>query len=70
VLGRVAGSRRGRVAVMVVVAGGAHALARQFSGEPANVILFSVGALHFLYDGFIWKLRRPAVAADFAIPVR
>jgi hypothetical protein len=36
-------------------------------GDAGNVVLFTVGALHFLYDGFIWKLRKPAVAADFAI---
>jgi hypothetical protein len=27
------------------------------------------GLLHFVYDAVIWKLRRPAVAATFAIPV-
>jgi hypothetical protein len=25
------------------------------------------GALHILYDGFVWKLRRPALAASFGI---
>ncbi len=67
-LGRVAWSSAGRVAVMVVVAFGALAVAHAVHGDAANVVLFSVGALHFLYDGFIWKLRKPAVAADFAIP--
>ena len=67
-LGRVAWSSAGRVAVMAVVAFGALAVASGFRGDAANVVLFSVGALHFLYDGFIWKLRKPAVAADFAIP--
>lgn len=32
-----------------------------------SVALACVGALHFLYDGVIWKLRRPAVAEQFAI---
>ena len=38
-----------------------------------RVYAFSVlflGALHILYDGFVWKLRRPAVAASLGIPVR
>jgi len=32
----------------------------------AYAILF-FGALHILYDGFVWKLRRPAVAASLGI---
>jgi hypothetical protein len=32
-----------------------------------SVALACMGALHFLYDGVIWKLRRPAVAAEFSI---
>ena len=32
------------------------------------LVLYTVGALHFLYDGIIWKLRKPAIAASFAIP--
>lgn len=27
-----------------------------------------LGALHIFYDGFIWKLRRPAVAASLGLP--
>jgi hypothetical protein len=26
-----------------------------------------MGAVHFFYDAFIWKLRRPEVAASLAI---
>ncbi len=33
----------------------------------AFAVLF-FGALHILYDGFVWKLRRPAVAASLGIP--
>jgi hypothetical protein len=66
-LGRVAWSAWGRVAVMAATAGAALWLASRFRGDAGNVVLFTVGALHFLYDGFIWKLRKPAVAADFAI---
>jgi hypothetical protein len=32
----------------------------------AFAVLF-FGALHILYDGFVWKLRRPAVAASLGI---
>ena len=32
------------------------------------IALYSVGILHFWYDSFIWKLRRPTVAANFGIP--
>ena len=32
----------------------------------AFAILF-FGALHILYDGFVWKLRKPAVAANLGI---
>jgi hypothetical protein len=27
-----------------------------------SMVFFTVGALHFFYDGFIWKLRQPKVA--------
>jgi hypothetical protein len=36
---------------------------------PTRVFLVSaltIGALHFFYDSFIWKLRKPAVAASLA----
>ena len=66
-LGRVASSARGRVATMAAISFGALAVATRFHGDALNVVLFTVGALHFLYDGFIWKLRKPAVARDFAI---
>jgi hypothetical protein len=66
-LGRVGRNLWGRVAVLggsVVVALVAHA---RLHGNAFNVVLYTVGALHFLYDSVIWKLRKPAVAADFAI---
>lgn len=66
-LGVAARTAVGRVAVMAGVSFGALAIAGRVHGDAGNVVLFTVGALHFLYDGFIWKLRRPAVAADFAI---
>jgi hypothetical protein len=66
-LGLTAGTAFGRVVVMAAVALGALAVANRVHGDAGTVVLYTVGALHFLYDGFIWKLRKPAVAADFAI---
>jgi hypothetical protein len=44
-------------------------IALRASGRPELyrfAVLF-LGGLHVFYDGFIWKLRRPAVAGRFAI---
>jgi hypothetical protein len=38
-----------------------------FSAGVYLVVIYTIGLLHFLYDGFIWKTRRPAVAADFGV---
>ena len=48
----------------------ANVTAIQESRSMGNTLLGLLTAsqlLHFYYDGFIWKLRKPAVAADFAI---
>ena len=37
---------------------------------PADLyldVIYTVGVLHFWYDSFIWKMRKPTVAADFGI---
>ncbi len=31
--------------------------------------VLTLGGLHIFYDGFIWKLRQPAVASTLAVPV-
>jgi len=31
------------------------------------ITVYSIGILHFWYDSFIWKLRKPAVSGDFGI---
>jgi hypothetical protein len=31
------------------------------------VVFFTLGGMHVFYDGFIWKLRRPAVARSLAL---
>ena len=38
-------------------------------GHTYLIVVYSVGILHFWYDSFIWKLRRPAVARDLGIAV-
>jgi hypothetical protein len=40
-----------------------------YRASPAPVLLMAIltiGAVHFFYDAFIWKLRRPEVAASLA----
>ncbi len=40
---------------------------------PLDIFLagyLGVGVLHFVYDGMIWRLRRPEVAGAFSIPRR
>ena len=67
-LGRVARRTPGRLACFAAVVGVALLAHARLDGSAYNVLLYTVGVLHFLYDGFIWKLRKPAVAAGFAIP--
>ena len=42
-------------------------LAGTIPDQAYLIALYSVGILHFWYDSFIWKLRKPAVAANFGI---
>jgi hypothetical protein len=70
-LGKVAGRRAGRVAffgaflAMFFVFDAK--LSSSMPGRAYDIALYSVGMLHFWYDSFIWKLRKPAVAANFGI---
>jgi hypothetical protein len=70
-LGRIVSQRHGRLvffAVYGVAATGAFVVLYRVA--PASVLLVSIltiGAVHFFYDAFIWKLRRPDVAASLAI---
>jgi hypothetical protein len=50
---------------IAAVAFAVHALVH---GPAFNAVLYSVGALYFTFDAVIWKLRRPAVTRDFAVP--
>lgn len=51
------------VAIAVLVA----ATRSRFDGRLYAFAVLFFGALHILYDGFVWKLRRPAVAASLGI---
>jgi hypothetical protein len=42
----------------------------RFDGRLYAFAVLFFGALHILYDGFVWKLRRPAVAASLGITSR
>ena len=70
-LGRVARSPAGRWAFLAVFLGAFFVLdartADALPGQTYLIILYSIGILHFWYDSFIWKLRKPAVAATFGI---
>lgn len=58
----------GRVAFFALIVLGALGVHSYVHGWPFNAVLYTVGALHFTYDAVIWKLRKPVVAKDFAIP--
>jgi hypothetical protein len=70
-LGRLVRDRRARWASFAVFVGvilwfesGVRAA---IPGHAYLIVVYSVGILHFWYDSFIWKLRRPAVAKDLGI---
>lgn len=67
VLGRAASTMWRRTACFGAIVGIALLAHARLHGNVYDITLYSVGALHFLYDGFIWKLRQPLVASDFAI---
>ncbi len=70
-LGRVAAKPATRWAFLAVFLGCFFLLdartADALPGQSYLIILYSIGILHFWYDSFIWKLRKPAVAANFGI---
>lgn len=70
-LGRAVRARPGRIGFFFAYIGAfvlLLALVRQHASPTIYSIVFlSIGGLHVFYDGFIWKLRRPAVARGFAI---
>jgi hypothetical protein len=66
-LQRVGRNAPGRIGFFGLIVLGAFAIHNSVHGVAFNAVLYSVGALHFTYDAFIWKLRKPAVARDFAV---
>ncbi len=71
-LARAVRARTGRIGFLVgyltVIVGLVSLLAWRGSADLYLVVFFTLGGLHVFYDGFIWKLRRPAVARSLAIP--
>jgi hypothetical protein len=71
VLGRAVRAPTGRIGFLAVYVGIitvlVSILARLGSPLAYFVVFFTLGGMHVFYDGFIWKLRRPAVARSFAI---
>jgi hypothetical protein len=71
-LGRAVRARPGPLGVLalylVLVAAVVVVLERVADPWAYGVVFFTLGGLHVFYDGFIWKLRRPPVAAGLALP--
>jgi hypothetical protein len=71
ILGRAVRARTGRLGFLLIYVGIVTALVSVLArlGSPLAyfVVFFTLGGMHVFYDGFIWKLRRPAVARSFAI---
>jgi len=65
-LGRAANGRlgpRGLLAgYLLLIAVTVYVLENHASFLVYSMVFFTLGALHFFYDGFIWKLRNPQVA--------
>ena len=70
-IGRAVRARSGRFGFMAIyvgiVIGIISVLERLGSPLAYSIVFFTLGGLHVFYDGFIWKLRRPAVARSLAI---
>jgi len=71
-LGRAVRARPGRAGFLAAYLGVVLALVTllQWYGSVMAylVVFFTLGGLHVFYDGFIWKLRRPAVAQSLDLP--
>ena len=71
-LGRAVRARTGRIgflaAYLGLIVATVSLLEWRGSAEAYLIVFFTLGGLHVFYDGFIWKLRRPAVARSLAIP--
>jgi hypothetical protein len=69
-LGRASRGRR-RWTLLVTVLGGALfvdvVLQHRVPTHVYLTVIYTLGLLHFWYDAFIWKVRKPSVASDFGI---
>ena len=65
-LGRAANGRLGQMGLLtgylLLIAATVYLLENHASFIVYSMVFFTLGALHFFYDGFIWKLRNPQVA--------
>jgi hypothetical protein len=70
-LGRAVRARTGRLGFLAVYVGIIVGIITvlEHAGSPLAyaIVFFTLGGMHVFYDGFIWKLRRPAVAQSLAI---
>jgi hypothetical protein len=57
------------VAYLGVIVGLVAGLDRWATPLQYTTTVLTLGGLHVFYDGFIWKLRQPAVASSLAVPV-
>jgi hypothetical protein len=55
------------VTYFVMIGGVVYLTKSRLDGRLYAFAILFFGALHILYDGFVWKLRRPAVAASLGI---
>ena len=65
-------STRGRrarlyLAYLTVISAVMYVTLTVWNGQLYAFAILFFGALHILYDGFVWKLRKPAVAASLGI---
>jgi hypothetical protein len=71
-IGRAVRARPGRLGFFIAYLGlivGVVTMLEWYGSRPVYlVVFFTLGGLHVFYDGFIWKLRRPAVARSLALP--
>ena len=66
-LATVARTALGRVTFLGAIVLAALVVHGSVHGAASNALIYAVGALHFTYDAVIWKLRKPALARDFAL---
>jgi hypothetical protein len=72
VLGRMVRTRAGPMGFLAAYLAGVAALllaSRAWTPGMVAVTFLTLGGMHLLYDGFIWKLRQPSVASSLNVDV-